>query len=100
MNSEERTTSADAESANDPAAVCEPNSHETTTEAVVRALSSVSTTPKTEMEPIYAAVDPDALNSLFGPRENGTPPEFGGHVGFDHASHHVRVESDGTVLVY
>ena len=96
---DERTTSDAAESANDPTGVYERDDDETATEAVVTALSSVAETPETELDPIYAAVDPDALDSLFGRRASGTPPDFEGHVVFRYDGYRVRVESDGTVLV-
>lgn len=87
-----------AEPATDPAVVYHSSPGETNAEAVVTALSSASGIDGTDLNPIYEAVDPDALNDLFGPRNRGTPPD--GHVAFDHGSYHVRVESDGTVRVY
>jgi hypothetical protein len=101
MNIEEKHTTSDiAESANDPVTVYQRGDAETTTEAVVKAVSGVSRVPETELEPIYGAVDPDALDSLFGPRESGTSPGCEGYIEFDYNSHRVRVESDGTILVY
>lgn len=100
MNLEnERTTSDAAESANRPEVVYQRRDGETTTEAVVQALSSATETPETELKPIYAAVSPDALDSLFGPHGNATS-DSEGHVVFEYDAYRVRVESDGTVLVY
>lgn len=100
MNVEERRTTSDgAESTNRSAVEYERGTDETASEAVVTALSSAMEVPRTELDPIYDAIDPDALDSLF--RSNGdAPPQFDGQVGFYYDDHRVRVDSDGTVLVY
>lgn len=101
MNLEDTRTTSDAtESVNDPEVVYQRDDGETTTEAVVRALSSALDISETNLEPIYAAINPDALNSLFGPGKNATPPDGDGRVVFEYDTHRVRVESDGTVSVY
>ncbi|NEU56863.1 HalOD1 output domain-containing protein [Halorussus sp. MSC15.2] len=97
---DERTTSDAAESANDPAGVYQQREGETTTEAVVRAMSSVVGRRETELKPIYAAVDPDALDALFDGRWCGTSDDGGGYIVFDYEGHRVCVEKDGTVAVY
>lgn len=98
MSSGENQTNEFTEPATDPAVVYRSSPGETNAEAVVAALSSASGIDGTELDPIYESVDPDALDELFGPRDRGAPPD--GHVVFDHGSYRVRVESDGTVLVY
>jgi len=101
MNIEgEHTVSDGAESADDPVAVYQRSNRETTTEAVVKAISRVLDVAETELEPIYTVINPDALDSLFGPREDGTSLDGDGYVTFGYDDHRVRVVSDGTVVVY
>lgn len=85
--------------ANDSDFVYEMSEAESVTEAVTAALSSASRTPERELEPLYATIDPDALDSLFGPRGNGVAREADGHVAFEHDSFRVRVESSGIVAL-
>lgn len=82
------------------ATVCETDDAETVTESVTTALHDATGTDETDLEPLYTAVDPDALDSLFGPQGDGTPRDTEGHVVFDYGPYRVRVESDGTALVY
>lgn len=48
---------------------------------------------------LYDVINPEALDSLFAPRENGTP-RSSGTVEFPFCGYRVLVESDGTVELY
>lgn len=52
----------------------------------------------TELEPLNDAVDPDALDALFAPREGGTPRRPG-TLSFQFAGFTVTVDADGTVAL-
>lgn len=84
----------------EPTAIYEASDDESVTVAVTTALSSASQTDRTELDPLYTAVDPDALNSLFDQRGDGTPRDCRGHVSFQYGPYRVRVETDGTATVY
>jgi len=65
--------------------------------AVVEAVAEARGVEPVEMEEtLYEAVDPDALDRLFGDRTDG---EFAGRVVFELGVHEVTVESNGDVLV-
>ncbi|WP_254862917.1 HalOD1 output domain-containing protein [Halovivax gelatinilyticus] len=51
-----------------------------------------------EFEPLYAVIDPEALDSLFEPTVGGTERPIG-TVSFEYAGHHVTVYSDGRVTL-
>lgn len=84
----------------EPTAIYEANDDESVTAAVTTALSSASQTDRTDLDPLYTAVDTDALNSLFTSREDGVPRDCEGHVAFNYGPYRVRVEPDGTAVVY
>lgn len=71
---------------------------ESVTEAVVRAVCSVTESDQMGLEPIYSVVDPDALNVLFG---SGSDPSrrTDGVVAFEYVGRHVRITSENTVKV-
>jgi hypothetical protein len=68
------------------------------TVTVLSLLSEATGDDPVEMEPLNNCVDPDALNKLFSPRQDGTP-RHGGSVSFDVNGHTVTVYSDGEVAV-
>ena len=84
----------------EPTAIYEANDDESITVAVTTALSAAFQTDRSELDPLYTVVDPDALNSLFDKREDGTPRGCDGHIAFDYGPYCVRVEADGTAVVY
>ncbi len=47
---------------------------------------------------LYDAVDPDALDTLFRPRHDGSP-RSGGTLSFVVADHYVTVDSSGEILI-
>lgn len=65
----------------------------TTSTAVLEAVSSASDTPAVDLPPLYDAVDPDALNSLF------SAPGTSGEISFRYAGYTVTVSADRTVEV-
>lgn len=72
---------------------------ESVTEAVVRAVSSVMRSEQTELEPLYSAVDTDALNELFPTRESRKSRRTNGVVAFNYAGNRVQVTSSGSIKV-
>lgn len=67
--------------------------------AVVNAIAAHEDTDPNDIRPqLYDAVDPDALDSLFGPRVDGKPRK-GGRVVFSYHGHRVSAHSDGDVYV-
>jgi hypothetical protein len=101
MNGGEQGAICDvAEPTNQPAVVYERERDQTTTRAVVEALSIALDVPETELPPIYDAVDPDALDDIFRSDDALATPDGGGHVIFEYEARRVRVESDGRILVY
>jgi hypothetical protein len=70
---------------------------------VVTAIAELEGVEPTEIEPpeydaLYDVINPEALDSLFAPRENGTH-RAAGRVEFDYCGYHVVVTSDGEVKV-
>lgn len=66
--------------------------------AVVEAVAIASDREPTAIEPLYGAVDPDALDALV--RSNGTGSQDAhATVSFSFAGHSVTVHGDGTVVV-
>lgn len=61
--------------------------------AVVEAVAAAAGVEPTDLDPLYGAVDPDALSRLFW--------DSGGlrDVSFAYAGYHVRVFADGEVVV-
>lgn len=64
--------------------------------AVVAAVSRARRCDPVELEPLAAAVDTDALDSLVSGR---TPADVGPHVTFDYAGFVVEVRNDGRLTV-
>lgn len=65
---------------------------ETVSMGVVRAVSSVLGHDQCEIRPLGEILDPDALNSLFAPRENGEHGS-GGEVSFIYSGCRVTVQN-------
>ena len=71
--------------------------------AVIEAIAEREGVDATEIEPpeyeaLYDVCNPEALDSLFAPREDGTP-RGSGRVSFHFCGYAVTVTSDGTVTV-
>ncbi|ARS88717.1 HalOD1 output domain-containing protein [Natrarchaeobaculum aegyptiacum] len=70
---------------------------------VIAAIAEREGVDPTDIEPptyeaLYDVINPEALDSLFAPREDGTPRSTG-TVEFLFCGYHVTVSSDGTVDV-
>ncbi|SDR31612.1 HalOD1 output domain-containing protein [Natronobacterium texcoconense] len=61
---------------------------------VVDALAAVTDTDPLELEPLYHAVDPEALDQLFRDESDAYAS-----VRFDYQDHTVEVRGDGTVAI-
>lgn len=61
--------------------------------AVIDAVATASGEGRTEIDPLYDAVDPDALDRLFWPRQNGQRRGDGTRVAFTYADYEVVVSS-------
>jgi hypothetical protein len=99
MNAQERHLACDEE-LSDPVETYQIGADESVTEAVVTAVSSATNAGKTDLRPLYTAIDPDALDAFFGSRRGGTPRAGDGTIAFEYEGHDVRVGSDGRVVVY
>lgn len=64
--------------------------------AVVTTVATVEETGPIELAPLGNVIDPDALDAMFGPRENAT---FDGRVSFDYCGYEVSVHAGGEVTV-
>lgn len=70
----------------------------TATDAVIATVSAAAGAGPLELPPIYAAVDPDALDRLFdSPSADPGSPHCS--VTFEYADHLVTVDDGGTVAV-
>lgn len=65
---------------------------------VVEALAEAAGVDSVDLPPLYDAVDPDALDSLFAPRPDGSP-RVGCRVSFRFDGYQVTVHRDGEVQV-
>lgn len=65
---------------------------------VLSAVAATADVDPIELPPLNDAIDPDALDSLFAPREDGTR-RTPGTVSFEFAGFTVTVAADGTVDV-
>ena len=64
--------------------------------AIVATLANVTDTDPTDLRPLYAAVDPDAVNALVSarPRAHGDT-----YITFTHEGHEIQVASSGVVTI-
>ena len=51
-----------------------------------------------DIEPLYTTIDPEALDALFAPRNDGTA-RTAGRITFTHAGYEITVNSDRTATV-
>ncbi|WP_254545144.1 HalOD1 output domain-containing protein [Halomarina pelagica] len=65
---------------------------------VMQAVGAVVDVDPMELDSLYEAVDPDALDELFCPGPDGQP-SIDGRIRFRFAGCRVTVESNGTILV-
>lgn len=69
------------------------------TREVVEAVATVTGLDPTEFDPLATAIDPDALEALFAPRDGGERRDRG-YVQFPVAGHDVTVYAHGEVVVH
>lgn len=69
---------------------------ESVSHVVVSALADLLDSEPQSIEPLYHAVDPDALNSLF---DSDAPERIPNRITFSHCDCDVVVSADGTVRV-
>jgi hypothetical protein len=67
---------------------------------IIAAISTITDTDPTELEPLAAAIDPEALDALFGPRLDGTARDGAVDVRFSYADYRIHVQSDGTLTIH
>lgn len=65
---------------------------------VVEALTDAMDVDPADLPPLYDVIEPDALDSLFAPRVDGSP-RAGGRVSFWFEGYEVTVHDDGEVQV-
>ena len=63
---------------------------------IINAVSDAADCPLEELEPLYDAIDPDALDRLYTPTYHGDV-RSDGEVIFSYAGYQVVVDSSGTV---
>ncbi|MDG5758197.1 hypothetical protein QA600_02460 [Natronococcus sp. A-GB1] len=71
---------------------------ETPVTAVVKAVACASQVDATELEPLYTAIDPSALNALF--ERSGSRSTRDWELTFRYAEHTVTIASTGEITVY
>jgi len=66
--------------------------------AIVEAVSTVSGTDPMELSPLYSAIDPDVVDSLFEGETPDAPPDDW-RLAFEYESLRVRVDGDGLIAI-
>ena len=77
----------------------DPDTGERASEAVITAVAALAGTPPADLEPLYEAVEPDALDSLV---DHARRADVGGthELWFAYAGYDVGVRSDGRIQIY
>lgn len=65
---------------------------------VVRMVADAEGVEPTELRPLYSAVDPDALDSLFEQSAGGSPA-FQGQIQFQYHGYEVCIDDDGRITL-
>lgn len=72
----------------------------TLTAAIVHAIASIADVDVSQGEfSLYDSVDPDALESIFGSKADGSK-RTGGHVAFTALDYEVYVYANGDIIIY
>ena len=66
------------------------------TQCVIEGVAALSNRDPSSMQPLYTAVDPDALDTIFAPP---TDAHQNAHVTFEYEGCQVTVQGDGQVLI-
>jgi len=72
----------------------------TLVQTIVETMVSATGRSPEELSPLHHVVDVDALESIFGPRGNGTLRPVTGEISFMYENYEVVVKSHGRVLVH
>lgn len=72
---------------------------ESVTDAVVRAVSAEIESHPTELEPLYSAIEPDALDTLFAPQVSGNRRVANGTIIFRYSDCEIRISDNREVLI-
>ena len=83
------------DSGNQPARTGGPRS---IAEQIIRVVTESDDRSREDLEPLYEAIDPDALSALFAPRADGSS-RGGGKVSFEYAGYWVTVSSKDAVEI-
>lgn len=76
-----------------------PQSQEKPSQTIVKLIADLEGTPPTELSPpLYSAIDPEALDSLFHPPTT-TESQTRGHVCFSYLGYEIRVEETGEIEI-
>ncbi len=78
----------------DPTLEYDRGTDEPLVDAVVAAVGYVSETDGTDLQPLYSAVDPDALESVIESSSGEVA------VAFEYGPHRVVIDGERTVIVY
>ncbi|NHN58300.1 MULTISPECIES: HalOD1 output domain-containing protein [Halorussus] len=68
-------------------------------EELVRAVAAVDDADPIDLPVLAEAVDPEALDRLFGRRPDGAPRDTDGRIRFEYSGHRILVASDGTIAI-
>lgn len=74
------------------------NQDQRVSDAVVRAVADRAGKMPTELPEMYGVIDPDALDAIFQPLDDGTPRP-GGSVELEYAGYLVRISMEGGIEV-
>jgi hypothetical protein len=72
-------------------------STDSASEELIKAVARLNDADPTELPLLADFIDPEALDALFRPREDGTPRGTDGQVEFTYNAYHVTVDSRGMI---
>ncbi|WP_266081175.1 HalOD1 output domain-containing protein [Haladaptatus caseinilyticus] len=76
------------------------HSTDSASEELIKAVAKLNDADPVELPLLADFIDPEALDALFSPREDGTPRETSGQVEFTYDAYHVLVDSRGMINLY
>lgn len=72
-------------------------STDSASEELIKTVATLNDVDPTELPLLADFIDPEALDALFKPREDGTPRGTSGQVEFTYNAYHITVDSRGTI---
>lgn len=69
-------------------------------EELIDAVATLKDADPTELPVLADYIDPDALNTLFQPREDGKPRDTDGCVHFEFDAYIIRIQTVGTMTLH